>query len=158
MRMSDHGLELLKEWEGDILHVYKDQAGLPTIGVGHLLTRSELTSGKIMISGEAVKWANGITEAQSLALLAQDVLPAENAIHLGVKPPLAQHQYDALVSFIFNVGAGAFHESTLRTVINNEDWEQVPEQMIRWHHINGQDSNALLFRRQREIRLWQGVK
>ena len=56
MQMSQHGLSLLEQWEGFKLQVYKDSAGLPTIGVGHLLLKSELTSGKININGRDV-WA-----------------------------------------------------------------------------------------------------
>lgn len=69
MKMSDKGKQLLADWEGLELKLYKDVAGLPTIGVGHLLTRSELTSGKIIINSVAVRYADGITKQQALDLL-----------------------------------------------------------------------------------------
>ncbi len=62
MQMSEKDKELLSEWEGVELNVYRDVADLPTIGVGHLLTRDELTSGKISIQGELIKYADGLTK------------------------------------------------------------------------------------------------
>ena len=85
MKMSGHGLGLLEQWEGFELKVYKDSAGLPTIGVGHLLTKSELTSGKIVINGLPIKYSNGLTNQQATDLLGQDVRPAEQAVNTGVK-------------------------------------------------------------------------
>src|SRR5947209_4196655 len=108
MQISPHGLELLEQWEGLKLQVYKDAAGLPTIGVGHLLTRSELSSGKITINGVPVKYADGLTEQQATDLLAQDMQPAAASVNNQVKVALNQNQFDALCSFAFNVGVGAF--------------------------------------------------
>ncbi len=110
MHMSPHGRELLEEWEGVRLKAYKDSAGLLTIGVGHLLTKSELSSGKININGESVKYVNGLTAEQADELLEQDVKPAETTVNNNVKVELNQHQFDALVSFTFNVGGGAFKQ------------------------------------------------
>src|ERR1051325_11027211 len=113
MQMSPHGLDLLEQWEGFKTTIYKDSAGLPTIGVGHLLTKSELSSGKITINGVPVEYTDGLTEQQVTDLLAQDLKPASSAVNSGVKVPLNQDQFDALVSFTFNVGVGAFNGSTL---------------------------------------------
>ena len=104
MRMSEKGKELLAKWEGSILHVYNDAVGLPTIGVGHLLTRDELTSGKIYIQGQLVRYANGLTQQQALDLLGQDLDKFEKVINESVTVNLSQNQFDALVSFAFNVG------------------------------------------------------
>src|SRR5947199_9460312 len=118
MKMSPHGLQLLEQWEGFELKLYKDSAGLPTIGVGHLLTKAELSSGKITINGVSVKYGDGLTNQQVTDLLSQDVQPAAAAVNNGVKVPLNQNQFDALVSFTFNVGTGAFTSSTLLKVLN----------------------------------------
>src|SRR5947207_11071888 len=99
MQMSENGLSLLQQWEGFKLQVYKDSAGLPTIGVGHLITKAEQAAGTITINGVAVQYAGGLTDQQVLDLLAQDVQPAENAVNGGVKVPLNQNQFDALTSF-----------------------------------------------------------
>jgi len=156
MQMSENGLELLKQWEGFELKVYKDSAGLLTIGVGHLLTKSELSSGKIVINGVTVKYANGLTEQQALDLLSQDVQPAENTVNTNVKVPLTQNQFDALVSFTFNVGGGAFKGSTLLKVLNQKQYTEVPAQLLRWTRAGGKVVQGLLNRRQNEIKLWNG--
>ena len=154
MQMSENGLELLKQWEGFKLAVYKDSAGLPTIGVGHLLTKSELTSGKIVIGGVPVQYADGLTDQQALDLLSQDVTPAEQAVNTRVTVELNQNQFDALVSFTFNVGVGAFQSSTLLKVLNQEQYDQVPTQLLRWTRAGGQVVQGLVNRRQNEINLW----
>ena len=156
MQMSQHGLSLLEQWEGFKLQVYKDSAGLPTIAVGHLLTRSELTSGKIVINGVPVKYSGGLTQQQVTDLLAQDVVPAQQAVNTGVKVALNQNQFDALVSFTFNVGNGAFLGSTLLKVLNQGQYDQVPTQLLRWTRAGGVVVQGLVNRRQNEIKLWNG--
>lgn len=156
MQMSEEGLELLKQWEGFELKLYKDSAGLLTIGVGHLLTKSELSSGKIVINGLTVKYTDGLTEQQALDLLSQDVQPAENTVNTNVKVLLNQNQFDALVSFTFNVGGGAFKASTLLKVLNQKQYTEVPAQLLRWTRAGGKVVQGLLNRRQNEIKLWNG--
>jgi lysozyme len=156
MQMSQHGLELLEQWEGFKTTVYKDSAGLPTIGVGHLLTKSELSSGKITIDGVPVSYENGLTEQQVTDLLAQDVQPAAAAVNNNVKVDLDQNQFDALVSFTFNVGVGAFTGSTLLKLLNQGQYDQVPDQLLRWTRAGGQVVQGLVNRRNNEIKLWNG--
>jgi lysozyme len=156
MNMSPHGLDLLEQWEGSESKAYKDSAGLLTIGVGHLLTKSELSSGKITIKGVPVKYADGLTQQQITDLLAQDVQPAENAVNNGVKVKLNQNQFDALVSFTFNVGTGAFNSSTLLKLLNQGQYDQVPTQLLRWTRAGGQVVQGLVNRRNNEIKLWNG--
>ena len=156
MKMSEHGLGLLEKWEGFELKVYKDSAGLPTIGVGHLLTKSERTSGKIVINGVSVKYFEGLTNQQVLDLLSQDVKPAEQAVNNSVKVALNQNQFDALVSFAFNVGIAAFTTSTLLKLLNQQQYAEVPKQLLRWVRSGGQIVQGLLNRRQNEISLWDG--
>ena len=156
MQMSPHALQLLEQWEGCELKVYKDSAGLPTIGVGHLLTKSELSSGKITINGVPVKYGDGLTQQQVTDLLGQDVQPAAAAVTKGVKVPLNQNQFDALVSFTFNVGGGAFASSTLLKVLNQKQSNQVPTQLLRWTRSGGQVVQGLVNRRNNEIKLWNG--
>lgn len=156
MQMSEHGLGLLEKWEGFELNLYKDSAGLPTIGVGHLLTKSELTSGKIVINGVAVQYSGGLTNQQALDLLSQDVEPSQQAVNNGVKVALNQNQFDALVSFAFNVGNGAFTASTLLKVLNQQQYTEVPTQFLRWVRSGGQVVQGLVNRRQNEVSLWNG--
>lgn len=156
MQISEPGLELLKQWEGFELKVYKDSAGLPTIGVGHLITKSEQSSGNIVIAGVPVQYANGLTDQQALDLLSQDVQPAENSVNNGVKVDLNQNQFDALVSFTFNVGVGAFTSSTLLKVLNQGQYDQVPDQLRRWNKAGGKVVQGLVNRRENEVKLWNG--
>ena len=156
MQMSEHGLELIKQWEGFKPDVYKDSAGLPTIGVGHLITKSEQTTGEIVIGGLPVQYANGLTDQQVLDLLSQDVQPAEQAVNNGVKVALDQNQFDALVSFTFNVGVGAFTSSTLLKVLNQSQYDGVPDQLRRWNKAGGQVVQGLVNRRENEVKLWNG--
>ena len=156
MRMSQRGRELLAEWEGVELVVYKDSADLPTIGVGHLLTRDELTSGKIMIRGQTVRYANGLTKQQALDLLGQDLLRFEDAVNKGVRVDLGQNQFDAIVSFTFNVGDNAFKNSTLLKVLNQGRHNEVPNQLRRWVYAGNKKIQGLANRREKEIQLWNG--
>ena len=156
MQMSQHGLDLLTQWEGCELEVYNDSAGLPTIGVGHLLTKSELMSGKITLGGVPVKYSDGLTQQQAETLLGQDLDPTEAAVNNGVKVKLSQNQFDALTSFTFNVGVAAFTSSTLLRLLNQGQYAQVPEQLMRWTRAGGRVVQGLVNRRQNEIKLWNG--
>ncbi len=92
------------------------RGGKLTIGVGHLLTKSELASGKIWIHGQAAAYATGLSDSQILDLLGRDLAGAVQAVNEGVEVELSQNQFDTLVSFCFNVGSSAFKNSTLLEV------------------------------------------
>ena len=156
MNMSQKGEELLSQWEGFETNVYLDSAGLKTIGVGHLLTKDELSSGKIIINGEAVKYANGLTKEQVLELLGQDLKRFDQAACDGVTVALKQYQFDALVSFSFNVGVSAFKNSTLLRVLNEGKYDEVPGQLRRWVFSGGNKVQGLVNRRENEVKLWNG--
>ena len=156
MNMSQKGEELLAQWEGFETNVYLDSAGLKTIGVGHLLTKDELSSGKIIINGEPVKYANGLTKQQVFELLGQDLTRFDQAVNDGVTVALKQNQFDALVSFSFNVGVSAFKNSTLLKVLNKGKYDEVPGQLGRWVHSGGHKVQGLVNRRENEVKLWNG--
>jgi lysozyme len=154
MKVGQHGKELFKEWEGLVKHEYLDSGGAPTIGIGHLLTRSERTSGKIVIAGQVKDYRKGLTEQQCWELLDQDLNGAEKTVNEEVKVELNQNQFDALVSFAFNVGFGAFRGSTLLELLNQGEYKQVPKQLRRWNMDNGHVVQGLINRREKEILLW----
>jgi lysozyme len=113
MKTSAEGLAFTTAWEGQRSRKYRCQAGHWTIGVGHKLTPAENTSGVIVIAGERVPFDGGLTDAQIAALLAQDKRRYESAVwhrmqRGGVPAPMKQHEFDALVSYAFNIGATAF--------------------------------------------------
>lgn len=153
MKTSDKGLAMIGEREGVRQTAYKDSAGFLTIGVGHLLDRSELSSGKL--TALQVDWHTGLTPPQVTDLLAVDVQSAEFAVNAAiVVPHLAQHQYDALVSFTFNVGGAAFRNSTLVKKINAGLFGEVPDQLRRWTYAGGKPDPILVKRRDSEIAQW----
>lgn len=154
MRMSSEGMKKLITWEGMETYLYEDVAGLKTIGVGHLLTRDELSSGKIWIKGSAVKYQNGLTEQQVYDLLEQDLESFEDAVHSLVKVELNQNQFDSLVSFSFNVGVNAFKNSTLLKRLNKGQYDEIPDQLRRWTYSGGKKVKGLVNRRENEIALW----
>jgi lysozyme len=156
MKISEKGKKLLAKWEGFETQVYKDSAGLPTIGVGHLLTQDERSSGKIIINGQTVRYSNGITKQQVYDLLDQDLNRFEDVVNQRVTVPLEQSQFDALVSFSFNVGVGAFKNSTLLKRLNAGGYAEVPNQLGRWVHSGGRVVQGLINRREHEIQLWYG--
>jgi lysozyme len=154
MQFSPKGLAFLAENEGEIDHVYRDAGGLKTLGIGHLLTKTELSTGKICINGLQVDYSNGITHQQSLDLLDQDVSPAETCVNHFVTTTLNQDQFDALVSFTFNCGVGAFQSSTLLKKVNASLFTDVPAQLMLWTKAGGKTCDGLITRRSNECKLW----
>lgn len=157
MNISEQGRRFLITWEGVECRVYLDIAGKQAIGVGHLLTKDELSSGKIYFQGKAVRYADGLTEQQVLSLLDQDLNEVEKTLNKYVKVTLTQHQFDALSSFALNIGSHAFKKSTLLKVLNTGRYEDVPEQMRRWIYSGSQRVHGLCERRKKECALWQGI-
>jgi len=156
MEVSNKLVSLLKKWEGFKNYAYNDVAGLLTIGVGHLLTASEKQTKIIEINGEKVRWVEGLSADQVNNLLLQDLKPFVKEVNNLVKVPLNQNQFDALVSFIFNIGINAFKSSTLLRKLNDEEYDEVPFELLRWNKAGGKPINGLTVRRNNEIKLWNG--
>lgn len=162
MQMSTKGRQMLTELEGFKTRLYHDSAGLPTIGVGHLLTQQELAQGYILIhrSGQQINWRAELSADDVDAILAQDLPDYENAVNRLVTAPLQQHQFDALVSFCFNVGETRFAQSTLLRLVNTGNTAAVPDQFRLWTKvtINGKkvQVRGLKNRRNTEIAMWRG--
>jgi len=156
MNVSKAYFKHLEEIEGRDSNVYPDSGGEPTIGIGHLLTNSERKSGKIIIGSAPVRYAGGLTDNQIEALAKQDSWVAVKAINDLVNVPLTQNQFDALVSFVFNIGTGkaGFAGSTLLKKLNLGLYEEIPAQMRRWVRDNGRIVEGLINRREKEIALW----
>lgn len=148
--------DFLIELEGFRNKVYKDSAGLPTIGIGHLLTQDELNSGKLFLGNETVRYSNGLTNYQVKQLLSQDLIRFKQLLAMTISVPLSENQDTALLSFSFNVGPDAFRKSTLRRKLNKGDYEAVPFEMIRWVYSGGEFIGGLKNRRDKEIEIWMG--
>jgi lysozyme len=142
MQISAAGVSLLKESEGYRNKVYLDTAGEATIGYGHKL-----------VAGES--FPNGIDEVQASSLLLGDLRTAERCVERLVKVPLTQGQFDALVDFVFNLGAGRFASSTLLKDLNAGRYDDAAEELLQWNRVGNEVSPALKARREAEAKLWQ---
>jgi lysozyme len=154
MRMSAEGLERLMQWEGFKSHAYRDVADLWTIGVGHLMSDEEKETDTIYINAAPVDISKGLGSDLVFALLAQDIIPREDAVTELVKVELNQNQFDALVSFVFNVGEHAFAKSTMLRLLNMGDYGSVPGQLMRWNKAGGKVVKGLNTRRSGEVAMW----
>jgi lysozyme len=143
MKTSQHGLDLIKKHEGFRSTAYPDPGsrdGKPwTIGYGH--TRG-------------VRKGMVITKTQATSFLRTDLKTAENAVNNAVKVGLNQNQFDALVSFVFNVGVGAFKRSTLLKRLNAKNYTGAAEQFARWNKNDGRVMKGLVKRRKAEAALF----
>jgi len=156
--ISQKGINFLRYLEGFRNKMYLDVADLPTIGIGHLLTKAELTSGKIYINNIPVKYSEGLSDLQVDNLLRQDLSEFESAVSLAInnfdRENWQQHEIDALISFCFNIGVGAFNKSTLYKKLAQNSLNEIPEQMNRWVHAGGKKIPGLVNRREKESRLF----
>lgn len=140
MKISEEGLDFIEKMEGVEYSSYLDTGGVWTIGVGH--TGPEVVRG--------VK----ATPEQVNAWLAEDVKDAEDAVNKYVKVALTQNQFDALVSFVFNVGWYAFYKSTMLKLLNSGLYKEASEQFGRWVKDNGKVIKGLVNRRAAEAALF----
>jgi lysozyme len=139
---SQQGVDFIANHERFGPNVYPDQGNRPTIGFGHLLQPGE-------------SYPNGITREDAEQLLANDIGTAETAVQNDVKVPLTQSQFDALVSFTYNEGAGNFGTSTLLQLLNQGDYTGAADQFPLWHYFRKPDgsyqsSDGLIARRNDE--------
>lgn len=139
MNLSERGLNLIKEFEGCVLHSYRCSANVLTIGYGHT---AGVTEGMT------------ISREQAEEFLKQDVQWAVNAVNNSVKITLTQNQFDALVSFTFNCGAGALQTSDLLTLTNMGKFAEAANQFDLWVHAGGKVVAGLVRRRKAEKALY----
>jgi len=141
MNTSQNGIDLIKHFEGCELKAYKCPAGVWTIGYGHI---------------KGVQEGDVITEQQADEMLVEELHEYENYINTLVTVPLNQNQYDALVSWVYNLGSSNLNSSTLLKVLNSGDYAGVPEQIMRWNKAGGKVLEGLTRRRQAEADLFSG--
>lgn len=147
MNISERGLDLIKEFEGFRAKPYRDAVGVPTIGYGNTF----YTDGrKVAMTDPA------IDEAQATELLKAVVKRFESAVSAAVRVPLSQGQFDALVSFAYNVGVGNLQKSTLLRLLNSGDYTGATGQFARWNRAGGQVLAGLTRRRAAEAKLFAG--
>ena len=148
-QLSKDGVRFIAGFEGFRPYLYNDQGGHCTIGYGHLVHRGK-TNGT-----EPEEFRRDITEQRGRELLQQDAAGHGAAVAKSVRVLLTRHQFDALVSFCFNVGAGAFEGSTLLKKLNAGQHDAVPQELLRWTKTGGKESAGLKRRRKAEGDLFQ---
>lgn len=146
MKTSDEGRDFIKTFEGFRADAYPDPCsrdGKPwTIGYGH--------------TGPEVCEGLRITHSDAGKLLIKDLLAADMAIEKYVKLPLVQKEFDALASFIYNVGVLAFKDSTLLKLLNLGKRMEAAEEFMKWTKVGRTIVEGLVKRRGAERRLFQG--
>jgi len=142
MNTSTEGLALIKKFEGLELNAYRCAAGVWTIGYGHT---KDVERGDV--------W----TEAQADEALKHELIEFEGYINDLVECSLTQNQFDALVSWVYNLGPANLQASTLLKKLNASDYEDVPSQLKRWNKAGGKVLEGLIRRREAEALLFQGA-
>jgi len=145
MRISDDGIRLIKHFEGVRRNPYRDCVGLWTIGVGHLIG-----DGKSLPDS----WNRTFTDDEVDALLKQDLVRFEHGVSKFCPVQLTQGQFDALVSFSFNLGLGVLQRSTLRQKILRGDKKGAAEEFLRYNKAGGKIVKGLTIRRNDESQLF----
>lgn len=143
--ISERGLKLIKTFEGFSPLPYVCVAGKKTIGYGHVLLPDE-------------SYPCGLNEETALEILQKDVRIAEKTVLKSVQVPLNQNQFDALVSFVFNVGSRNFRHSTLLRCLNAGLYEDCPAEIMRWVYVSGNVNAGLMRRRKAEAELFKKTR
>ena len=139
MKISNTGIDLIKHFEGCETEAYLCPAGVPTIGYGHI---------------KGVQMGDVITETQAHEMLVEELNEYESYINDLVTVSLNQNQFDAMVSWVYNLGSGNLRASTLLKVLNSGDYAGVPAQIMRWNKAGGKVLEGLTRRRQAEADLF----
>lgn len=144
--ITDAGLNLIKRFEGFSPTIYICPAGHPTVGFGH-----------VVLPGEQTRFDGGLIREEAAELLRRDVRIAESAVLRLITSPLADGQLDALVSFTFNLGAGALQRSSLRKKVNRGEHGDVPVELMKWVWSAGRKLPGLMRRRKAEGALYSAA-
>lgn len=144
MQTSEKGIALIKAHEGLRLEAYTDPVGIWTIGYGH----TSAAGSPLVTKGMK------ITEAGATEILRTDLRKFERYVLDAVTVPLNQNQFDALVSWTFNLGPGNLRKSTLLRKLNARDYAGAADQFLVWNKAGGKVLNGLTKRRTEERALF----
>lgn len=140
MKTSDNAVQMIKNFEGLSTKAYLCPAGHKTIGYGHVL-----------LQGENRDYIN---QKEAEDLLFNDLSKIEYIVQRNIQVELNQGQFDALISFTFNLGAASLQRSTLRQKINRYEHEDVPKEFMRWIYAGGKILAGLVARRRAEAEMY----
>lgn len=136
MNTSKNGREAIKLFEGLRKTAYKCPAGVWTIGYGH--------TGPDVVEGLT------ITTQRAEVLLLKDLIKFEKGVQELVKVPLTQGQFDALVSFTYNLGLGSLRSSTLLRLLNSRKYKEAANEFDKWVYAGNRKLEGLVRRRRKE--------
>ena len=139
--ISPGGLRLIKGFESFSPIPYVCSGGYLTVLWGHVIKKGEI-------------FDHPYTEDEGEPILLYDISVAERAISRLIHVSLNQNQTDSLGSWVYNLGSGALQASTLRQVINREEFDEAPDQIRRWIFAGGRKLRGLITRREIEARLF----
>jgi lysozyme len=142
-KLSKKGFDLIKEFEGLELKAYLCPANVLTVGYGHVVRR-----------GEPYKLGSLITKDEAEKLLLFDSAWAQDAVNRFVSVPITQQQFDALVSFTFNLGQTTFRNSTLLKLLNNRKFSACADFLLKYVFADGKKLRGLVRRRNAERNLF----
>ena len=141
MKISQEGISLIKKFEGCEYNAYKCAADVLTIGYGHT---------------KDVKEGDLVTQQEAENLLTKDLEEFEGYVLDAVEMPMSQYQFDAMVSWTFNLGPNNLKSSSMLKVLNKGNYEDVPAQIKRWNKAGGKVLEGLIRRREAEALLFEG--
>ncbi|MDM3502442.1 lysozyme [Enterobacter hormaechei] len=144
MQTSDKGIALIKQFEGCKLTAYQDSVGVWTIGYGW----TQPVDGKSIRAGMTIK------QETAERLLKTGLVSYESDVSRLVKVGLTQGQFDALVSFTYNLGSRSLSTSTLLRKLNAGDYTGAADEFLRWNKAGGKVLNGLTRRREAERALF----
>ena len=147
MKVSNKGLELIKEFEGFSSTAYLCSAKKATIGYGNTFWED----------GTPVKIGDQISKERAEALLKHVVDNFSVAVEVDIKIEVTQNQFDAMVSLAYNIGLGAFKNSTLLRQLNRGNFVGASQEFLRWDKSNGKPLLGLTRRREREKLLFESL-
>ena len=147
MQISAEGLSLIKKFEGCPVdqdgncYAYQDVVGVWTIAYGFT---------------KDVKEGDKMTKEEAEYVLQEEMIEYEGYINDLVEVPLEQNQFDALVSWVYNLGSGNLQSSTMLRVLNEGKYDEVPAQIRRWNKAGGKVFDGLVRRREAEATMFMG--
>lgn len=148
LEVSDDLVEAIHQEEGQVLTVYRDVSGLPTVGAGHLVTPED-----------GLKVGDRISERQMREFLRKDLKKAEEGVRkIARRTPLTQHEYDALVDLTYNVGPGNVSDRKsprLNEALRKRDYRRVAQELTYSKAQDGRRAGGLVNRSERRRRIFE---
>lgn len=145
LKLDEEGREFIKKHEAFSATAYRDQGGVWTIGYGFTYYPD----------GTPISPDDSMTRSEANFYFNQLVRTYEYAVHDAVEVSLSQSQYNALVSFAYNVGIEAFNNSSVLRNVNTDPLsEKVKHSFLKWIYVKGKPSRGLIYRRKKEIELY----